>query len=169
VQVKKIGLTLSSASGPFGCAEPSDAQPEYCSGRGKGFVRGSDLLGANADRDCQMKRVERPERNRGETNQEIARGDGVSILQRVHLEKSIRDVVVEGCHRSALRTGVDVAISTPSAQKAPQLDHGEATERYRDSAAKKLIEFVRTGFAEIALGQSARVDVADAAQRSSRS
>jgi hypothetical protein len=50
-----------------------------------------------------------------------------------------------------------------------QLDHGEAANRHRHHTAKEVVEFVRSSFRQISLGQSAGVDVNRAAQRSSRS
>ncbi len=77
-----------------------------------------------------MERVERPERNRVETGQKSTSAYGVPILQGMHLEKSLRYIVFEGCYRSALRAGIDVSVPAAAAQKATQLDHSEAADRY---------------------------------------
>lgn len=65
------------------------------------------------------------------------------IFQGMHLKESLRYIVVEGGCGTAFRSGIDVAIPATAAQQATQLDHGEAADRYRLSAPKKVVEFVR--------------------------
>jgi hypothetical protein len=50
-----------------------------------------------------------------------------------------------------------------------QFDHRETADRHARPAAEKIVEFLRTRFRQIALGQGAGVDVDGAAQRCSRS
>lgn len=106
-----------------------------------------------------MQGVKCPQRNIRETDQKIACPDGVLILQRMHLEKSLRDVLFEcRCH-PPLRAGIDVSVSTTPAKQSTQLDHGEAADGHRHHTCKEMVEFVRSGFMQIALGQSPRVNV----------
>ena len=116
-----------------------------------------------------MQRVERPERHISETDQKIACSDGMLIFQWMDLEKSLRDILFERCCRPPLRAGIDVVVSTATAEKATQLDHGEAADRHRQHTAKEVVEFIRPCFMQVAFGQSARINVNWAVQRDSRS
>jgi hypothetical protein len=99
----------------------------------------------------------------------ITCANSVLIFERMDLEKSLRNILFEYCCHLPLCTGIDIAIATTTAEQATQLDHGEAADRYRHHRSQKAVKFVRSRFVQVALSQSARIDVNWIVQRSSRS
>lgn len=116
-----------------------------------------------------MQCVKSPKRNSRETVQKIACSDSMLIFQRVDLKKSQCNIFLECCRRLPLHVGINLTVSTTTAKKALQLDYGKAADRDGCHSSKKRIEFVRSGFMQIPLGQSARINVSNAVQRCSRS
>jgi hypothetical protein len=96
--------------------------------RGEGGCGRRDSIGADGICDRQMKGVKGPEPDRDETHKEIAGLQRVPILQWMHFEKSLRDIVVEGRYRPAFRGRVDVMVPTAATQKASQFDDREAAD-----------------------------------------
>jgi hypothetical protein len=116
-----IAASDASLSPPYcslGSAEPLDAQAERGGGRGERVVRRRDRFGANSGRDCDMKRVKRPERDGIELDQQITSAYGVSIFQGMYLKKSLSYVVFEGRRGAALRAAIDVAVPPAAPQEA---------------------------------------------------
>ena len=63
-----------------------------------------------------MKRVERPERDGGEPNQQIASVQGMPIFQGMHLDKSLRYVVFKGGRGAAFRASIDLVVAATAGQ-----------------------------------------------------
>jgi hypothetical protein len=63
-----------------------------------------------------MKSVEGSEGNRAQLDQQVPRIHGMSLFQRMHLEKSASDVIFKGCRRAAFCAGVDIAVASAARQ-----------------------------------------------------
>jgi hypothetical protein len=116
-QDERIADSSSPPSASSGSAEPLNAQAESGGGGRKSVVRCRNRIRPDSCRDREMKRVEFPERDGTELDQEISGAQGVPIFQWMHFEKSLGYIVFEGVCGAALGAGIDVVIAPAVGQQ----------------------------------------------------
>jgi hypothetical protein len=121
-------VSLSTPASSSGSAKPFDAQAERGSGLCEYVIGGGDGVRSDSGRDREMKRVERPERDCGDTDQNIAGADGMPIFKRMYLEKSLRYIAFKGPCHPVLRRGIDFSVPAAASHQAPQLDCRETAD-----------------------------------------